>query len=146
MGCGLVFIKIKKHFLLFLQIIFVFNFIAIFIFMFVKSNFDTIYTEQWFSNYYEENKNEILSTISDKDLIISDSQKIKFISQDDFIKENMVAYQTFSIKSYFCVGIYLLVELLEIYVILKVFKIVEKQAQLDKDDIIVYDEEKNIKM
>ena len=51
----------------------------------------------------------------------------------------------FKTKSYGTLGLHLLLNLLLIYQIFKVEKIQNKKERLDKDDIILKDEEQNVK-
>ena len=58
----------------------------------------------------------------------------------------MKLYNIFKVKSYGTLGIHLLLNILLVYQILKIKKIQNKKKRLNKDDLILYDEEQNIKI
>ena len=57
----------------------------------------------------------------------------------------MKLYNIFKIKSYGISGLHLLLNILLIYQVLKVEKIQNKKENLNKDDVILFDEEQNVK-
>lgn len=57
----------------------------------------------------------------------------------------MEMYNIFKIKSYAMLILHLLLNILLIYQIFKVINIQEKKDRLDKDDLILFDEEQNVR-
>lgn len=63
-----------------------------------------------------------------------------------YIDECIEAYNVFKVKSYATLIVHLLLNMLLIYQILKMQKNNEKKERLNKDDIVLFDEEENVKM
>lgn len=57
----------------------------------------------------------------------------------------MEMYNIFKIKSYAMIILHLLLNILLIYQIFKVINIQEKKDRLNKDDLILFDEEQNVR-
>ena len=118
--------------------------IAMLVFLGVKINLDSTYTENKFEEFYiEQNTNEITNKKSKLDIGIS-SMSIK-TEKEYYVDECMNLYNIFKIKSYIILGLHLLLNILLIYQILRVQKIQNKKEKLDKDELILFDEEENIK-
>lgn len=62
-----------------------------------------------------------------------------------YVDECVKLYNIFKIKSYGTLGLHLVLNFLLIYQIIKVEKIQNKKERLDKDDLILNDEEQNVK-
>ena len=118
--------------------------IAMLVFLGVKINLDSTYTENKFEEFYiEQNTNEITNKKSKLDIGMS-SMSIK-TEKEYYVDECMNLYNIFKIKSYIILGLHLLLNILLIYQILRVQKIQNKKEKLDKDELILFDEEENIK-
>ena len=102
---------------------------------YTKTEFDKIYTEQ------NANKIDIKKT---KVGIGLAGVNIK-TEKEYYVDECVKLYNIFKTKSYGTLGLHLLLNLLLIYQIFKVEKIQNKKERLDKDDIILKDEEQNVK-
>ena len=114
------------------------------VFLGVKINLDSTYTENKFEEFYiEQNTNEITNKKSKLDIGMS-SMSIK-TEKEYYVDECMNLYNIFKIKSYIILGLHLLLNILLIYQILRVQKIQNKKEKLDKDELILFDEEENIK-
>ena len=62
-----------------------------------------------------------------------------------YIDECMKLYNIFKIKSYGTLGLHMLLNILLIYQIIRVQDIQNKRKKIDKDDLILFDEEQNVK-
>ena len=130
--------------LLILSIIMV---IAIMGFGFGKIYMDSIYTEEKFSQLYEE-KVDVKKAESYKKLDIS-LKGFKIIDSNqkkEYIAENMHNYKVFTRKNNIILILFFLVWILNLYLLIKVISKIQKIKKLEKDDIVVYDEEINVKM
>lgn len=118
--------------------------ITMLVFLGIKLNLDTTYTESVFEQFYtEQNINGGTNEKSKIDIGIT-GMSIK-TEKEYYIDECVKLYNIFKIKSYGSLGVHLLLNILLIYQILKVQKIQNKKEKLDKDDLILFDEEQNIK-
>ena len=110
----------------------------------IKMYLDTTYTENIFEKFYtEQNSNQKNSEKSKIDIGFA-GVSIKS-EKEYYIDECIKLYNIFKIKSYGILGLHLLINILLIYQILKVTKIQNKKEKLNKDDIILFDEEQNVK-
>lgn len=118
--------------------------ITMLVFLGIKLNLDTTYTESVFEQFYtEQNINRETNEKSKINIGIT-GMSIK-TEKEYYIDECVKLYNIFKIKSYGSLGLHLLLNILLIYQILKVQKIQKKKEKLDKDDLILFDEEQNIK-
>lgn len=118
--------------------------ITMLVFWGIKMNLDTTYSESMFEQFYtEQNTNEETSGKSKINIGIT-GMSIK-TEKEYYIDECMKLYNIFKIKSYGIFALHLLLNILLIYQILKVQKIQNKKEKLNKDDLILFDEEQNIK-
>ena len=118
--------------------------ITMLVFLGIKLNLDTTYTESVFEQFYtEQNINGGTNEKSKIDIGIT-GMSIK-TEKEYYIDECVKLYNIFKIKSYGSLGLHLLLNILLIYQVLKVQKIQNKKEKLDKDDLILFDEEQNIK-
>ena len=101
---------------------------------YTKTEFEKIYTEQ--------NANKIDSKKTKVGIGLA-GVNIK-TEKEYYVDECVKLYNIFKTKSYGTLGLHLLLNLLLIYQIFKVEKIQNKE-RLDKDDIILKDEEQNVK-
>lgn len=102
---------------------------------YTKTEFEKIYTEQ--------NANKIDSKKTKVGIGLA-GVNIK-TEKEYYVDECVKLYNIFKTKSYGTLGLHLLLNLLLIYQIFKVEKIQNKKERLDKDDIILKDEEQNVK-
>ena len=102
---------------------------------YTKTEFEKIYTEQ--------NANKIDSKKTKVGIGLA-GVNIK-TEKEYYVDEYVKLYNIFKTKSYGTLGLHLLLNLLLIYQIFKVEKIQNKKERLDKDDIILKDEEQNVK-
>ena len=127
-----------------LIIIFVISLLAMFLFFGIKMNMDATYTKEKFQQIYTElNGNNKTDNLK----IDVSTTKITLKTEEEFyINQCLKLYNIFNAKFYVILGIHLLLNLLLIYQILKISKIQEKKDKLRKDDLILYDEEQNVKI
>lgn len=115
------------------------------LFLGVKLDLDVTYTKAKFEEIYTEaNTTETTGERSKIDIGLA-GVSIK-TEQEYYIDECIKLYNIFKVKSYGTLGIHLLLNILLVYQILKIKKIQNKKKRLDKDDLILYDEEQNIKI
>ena len=116
--------------------------LTILIFLGIKANMDSKYTEDKFEQIYilENGENNSKTKI---DIGITGVQ-IK-TEKEYYIDECVKAYNIFYLRMYGIVAINVLLIILLIYQISKVSKIQEKRDRISKDDEILFDEEENIK-
>lgn len=111
----------------------------------VKLDLDLTYTKAKFEEIYTEaNTTETTDERSKIDIGLA-GVSIK-TEQEYYIDECIKLYNIFKVKSYGTLGIHLLLNILLVYQILKIKKIQNKKKRLNKDDLILYDEEQNIKI
>lgn len=115
------------------------------LFLGVKLDLDVTYTKAKFEEIYTEaNTTETTDERSKIDIGLA-GVSIK-TEQEYYIDECIKLYNIFKVKSYGTLGIHLLLNILLVYQILKIKKIQNKKKRLNKDDLILYDEEQNIKI
>lgn len=94
--------------------------------------------------YIEENASEINLKKSKIDIGLTGiSLKTE---KEYYIDECMKLYNIFKIKSYGTLGLHGILIGLLLYQMLKVQKIKNKKDKLDKDDLVLFDEEQNVKI
>ena len=114
----------------------------------IKLNLDATYTKEKFEEFYSAQNIE--DKTSQNDIL---KQKIDIgitgvrmkTEKEYYVDECLKLYEIFTTKAYSTLGLHLLLNILLIYQVLKVSKIQEKKEQMNKDDIILFDEEQNIK-
>lgn len=126
-----------------LVIILIISFLILFIFIVIKLNYDYTYTREYFEQFCTNlsdsaENSKIKFSIGLKDMGIK-SEKEYFLNECDKL------YGIFKTKVYAIFGLHTLLNFLLIYEIIKVQKIGKNKERLNKDDIVVYDEEENIK-
>ena len=115
------------------------------LFLGVKLDLDTTYTKAKFEEIFiEANATEVIDGKTKIDVGLS-GISIK-TEQEHYIDECMKLYNIFKVKSFGTLGIHLLLNILLVYQILKIKKIQTKKKRLNKDDLILYDKEQNIKI
>lgn len=118
--------------------------ISMLVFLGVKLNLDTTYNRVKFEQLYTEQNT--LEYTSQKDRIHIGISDMSIKSEKEyFIDEYMKTYNIFKIKSYGTLGLHFLLNVLLIYQILKIQKKQNKKEKVNKDDLILFDEEQNVK-
>ena len=74
-----------------------------------------------------------------------DGLKVKEAKQS-YIDESIIAYKFFSYKSVAVAILYIIIILFNLAMIVRLIKMQEKNDRLNKDDIILFDEEENVKI
>lgn len=118
--------------------------ITILVFLGIKANMDSKYTEDRFEQIYIQENGENNSKTKTKIDIGITGVQIK-TEKEYYIDECVKAYNIFYLRMYGIVAINVLLIILLIYQISKVSKIQEKRDRISKDDEILFDEEENIK-
>ncbi len=114
-------------------------------FLGIKLQLDTTYTKSEFENLYtEQNEAEVLDNKLKIDMELT-GVSIK-TEKEYYIDECLKLYGIFSTKFYATIGIHFLLNILIIYQIFRIGKKQGKKDKLNKDDLILYDEEENIKI
>ncbi len=127
-----------------LLIIFFISIITMLVFLGIKLNLDGTYTEERFEEIYTELGLEESS--NQKPTIDIGLGGVALKTQKQFyIDECVEAYFVFKVRTYALLGLHLLLSFLLLYQIGKVKKIQENREKLNKDDIILFDEEQNVR-
>ena len=137
------FSKTKESLIKKLIIILVVSIVTMVAFLGIKLNYASTYNENKFEQLYSEQGIKESSNSSKLDIGI-DGLSIK-TEKEYYIDECMEMYNIFKIKTYVMLGLHLLLNALLIYQILKVTNIQEKKDRLSKDDLILFDEEQNVR-
>lgn len=127
-----------------LMIIFAISIITMMMFFGIKLNLDTTYTREKFEQLYiEQNTREDFDTKSKIDIGLT-GMSIKS-EKEYYIDECMELYNIFKVKTYGTLGLHLLLNILITFQMLRILKIHNKKIRLNKDDLILFDEEQNIR-
>jgi len=127
-----------------LVIIFATSIVTMLVFLGFKLNLDTTYTKERFEQLYtEQNTTESSDKKTKIDIGIT-GMSLK-TEKEYYVDECMKIYNIFKAKTYGTLGLHILLNVLIIYQILRLSKIQEKKEQMNKDDLILFDEEENIK-
>jgi len=127
-----------------LMIIFVISIITMMVFLGIKLDLDTTYTREQFEQLYaEQNIGEEYSSKSKMDIGIT-GMGIKS-EKEYYIDECMELYNIFKVKTYVTLGLHLLLNILLLFQIVRIKKIHNKKMRINKDDLILFDEEQNIR-
>lgn len=119
--------------------------ILVMIFSFgIKLSMDGKYTENAFEQFYTEQNEGADTEIASKIDIGIGGVTLK-TEKEYYIDECVKLYNIFKVKIYAMLGVNLLLNILLIFIILKEVGHKEKRERLDKDDLILFDEEQNIK-
>lgn len=138
-----IFSKSKEHLIKRLIIILLVSIVIMVTFFGIKLNYDSTYNKNKFEQFYLE-QGKIDSSNNSKLTIGIDGLSIKTEKQY-YIDECIEMYRIFKIKTYAMLGLHLLLNVLLIYEIWKVINIQEKKDRLNKDDLILFDEEQNVR-
>ena len=118
--------------------------VTILVFLGIKANLNSTYTESKFEQIYIQENGEKTTGIKSKFNVGLTGVQMK-TEKEYYIDECVKAYNIFGIRMYVLVGVNVLLIILLIYQISKVSKIQEKRDRLSKDDAILFDEEENVK-
>lgn len=139
------FSKEEKKLIKRLIIISITSIIIMLAFLGIKLQLDTTYTKSEFENLYtEQNEAEVLDNKLKIDMELT-GVSIK-TEKEYYIDECLKLYGIFSTKFYATIGIHFLLNILIIYQMFRIGKKQGKKDKLNKDDLILYDEEENIKI
>ncbi len=129
-----------------LIIISILSILVILAFLGYKANMDNKYNEIAFEKFYEEYEAKNNTNKSNQKMSLGITG-IKILDRKQaYISESENSYRQFSIKSMLFIGIYALIVVTIFYLTYRLFAIEKKRKRLEKDDIVVYDEEQNIKI
>ena len=138
-------VKNKRRLMIVLSIIMFFSLISTMIFIGIRIKYDSTYIEEKFETIYiekygEDNPNtNTIYEIGFKGLI----EKTK---KEHYVDECMKLYNAFKIKTIGLFSIQIVIIVLIVYEIVRLSRINVNLEKINKDDIIVYDEEENVKM
>ncbi|MBO4816627.1 MAG: hypothetical protein J5507_07095 [Clostridia bacterium] len=118
--------------------------VTILVFIGIKVNLNSTYTENKFEQIYIQENGEKTTDKKSKFNVGLTGVQMK-TEKEYYIDECIKAYNIFSIRMYVLVGVNVLIIILLIYQIFKVSKIQDKRDRLSKDDAILFDEEENVK-
>lgn len=118
--------------------------VTILVFLGIKVNLNSTYTESKFEQIYIQENGEKTTDTKSKFNVGLTGVQMK-TEKEFYIDECIKAYNIFSIRMYVLVGVNVFIIILLIYQISKVSKIQEKRDRLSKDDAILFDEEENVK-
>lgn len=145
--------------------IFIISTIAILMFGVIGLYMDKIYTKEKFEQFYNEletpfdkkanKKSTSVETIItesnnknmvEKDSLLSGFANIGFkTAKQYYIDESVTLYNIFKIRKYSILGLYIIFNMALLFKIIKLEKKQKYKERLEKDDLIVYDEEQNIR-
>lgn len=138
------FSKNKEALIKKLIIIFVISIMTMLVFFVIKLHLDTTYNKEKFEQFYAEQNTTESSNAKTKIDIGITGMSLKTEKQY-YIDECMKLYNIFKTKTYGTLGLHVLLNILIIYQILRISKIQGKKEQMNKDDLILFDKEENIK-
>ena len=131
-------ILIKK-----LAIILAISIATMLVFLGIKLSYDSTYDKNKFEQFYLEQDTQEKANNSKFDIGIG-GLSIK-TEKEYYIDECMEMYNIFKIKGYAMLILHLLLNTLLIYQIFKIINIQKKKDRLEKDDLILFDEEQNVR-
>lgn len=138
------FSKNKEALIKKLIIIIVISIMTMLVFFVIKLHLDTTYNKEKFEQFYtEQNITESSNAKTKIDIGITGAS-LK-TEKEYYIDECMKLYNIFKAKTYGTLGLHVLLNILIIYQILRISKIQGRKEQMNKDDLILFDEEENIK-
>lgn len=138
------FSKSEKVILKRLSIIFTISIIIMIAFFGTKLNLDKTYTRDKFEQFYTDQNTDKYSNTKLKLAIGIKEIGIK-TEKEYYISECMKLYNIFSTKVYVILGVHILFNILMIYQILKILKVQGKKDKMNRDEVILFDEEENVK-
>lgn len=122
-----------------LAIILVFSIGMMLICFGIKLNLDKIYTSEQFEQIYE--KQNLTDSNTKSKLKVKFTEISLKTDKEFYVDECMELYRIFKIKTYGVLGIHLLLNALLIYQIIRMMHARDNKDKVNKDDLILYDEE-----
>lgn len=112
----------------------------------IKLYMDNQYNEEKFNQFYEQYE-RVKGNYKENDrAILGNSWTLKVIdSKEAYVRDSKTAYMQFTVKQILYVIINILVSMGILYLADRISKIEEKKERLAKDDIVLNDEEENVK-
>ena len=137
--------KSQKALIKSLKIILLVSIIAILTFLGVKIYMDNKYDEEIFLQFYETIETPNKDANSKK--VVTGLNGIKLLNEKDaYIEKCVEAYTHFKIKTIVYMILHTIEIIVLIYLIYGISKKENKKEKLYKDDIVIFDEEENVKM
>ena len=124
--------------------ILIISILVMLVFFGIKLNMDMTYDEIRFKQFYTEQNIENKDNDKTKIDVGLTGVSVK-TNEEYYIDECIKLYNIFKIKSYSIIGLNVLIIILLIYQISRISKIQDKKERLSKDDLILFDEEENVK-
>ncbi|MGN1270565.1 MAG: hypothetical protein ACI4UX_00995 [Clostridia bacterium] len=119
--------------------------IVIFIFLGIKINMDRKYNQNTFGEFYE-NYEKPKKNSKDSNKIEVSLADVKILDpKEAYIEESTKAYTVFTIKTILYMVIHTVIVILTMYLSHRLTTIEEKKQKLAKDDLVLYDDEQNVK-
>ena len=116
------------------------------VFFTVRLVFDSKYDKNYFIKEYNTTYGNTEEN-NKKDKISMTSLGAEFSSNKEmYLSECNKLYTIFKIKTYGLLAFNFLLSILLMYEIVKIQKMITRKNSLEKDDVVVYDEEENVKM
>ena len=111
----------------------------------IKLDLDSTYIKEKFEEIYSSlNINENVS--NDKKIYVGiDGMGVK-TQKEYYIDECVKLYSMFKIKTYVLMGLHLALNILIVYRLFKELNNKEKREKIRKDDLVLFDEEENVKL
>ena len=140
-------LKDKKMLSHLLKILLFFNIICLIVFFYIDAILDKTYNnEESFANIYEtkiENKTDteyidLWKTFSEQEVQTKTEKQV-------FIEENMTQYRYFKIRVYLILILYVITMMLNTYRISKIDKGIKAREIIEKNDKILFKDEKNVR-
>lgn len=133
--------KNESHLIKRLILITVISIIVMMLFWGIKLYLDLTYNEAKFNELYIEQ-----NIAEETEIDVGYTGISLKTEKEHYIDECIKLYNIFRIKSYGTLCMHLLLNILLIYQILKVQKIKNKKEIVNRDDLILFDEEQNVKI
>lgn len=138
--------KDKKQLMRNLKAVLILSLIALVAFIGIKLFLDNIFTDEKFGELYDTGEYKV-EGILNKIGIDSDGITLERLTpRQIFVNENVKIYNYFTTKIIIGILIYVAAMGLNIFMLLKAKKASDKMDRLAQDDIVIYDDEENVKM
>lgn len=125
------------------EVICIISLLILILFGGIRLILDSIYNKEKFEQIYIEQSNMVSNNENTIFYVGVDGIGLKN-EKELYISEYIKLYSLFKIKTYGLLIIHLLLNILIIYIIIKIKEKQDNMEKLKKDDIVVYDEEKNV--
>lgn len=135
--------KKNETYTLLLVFTLIWSIIIMICFVYIKISWDKIYIDEVFEQFYDELEEKDLNSnntyISIGNMSAQDEKKY-------YISECNLLYENFKIKTIIILVAHFVINLIIVYQIIRMYKNIEKQERLKKDDNVLFDDEENIKV